>query len=538
MYSVLVVDDELEQRRAVIDRVQWEKAGFTVVGDAENGIEALDLLEQLKPDLILTDIKMPLMTGLELAEQVRALRPVTKFVILSGYDTFEYAREALKYNVVRYLLKPISAAEMTEELGKVKAQMDAEFAQLKAGLSEENTKMRLEKTELLLPLLLGNGEDMPKEAELLQRASALDLLPQAKAYFVVVVTKFKRRDGTSATSPGHIDFVNHILRKYASAESFFVNGRIVTLIIGTEEDLDRKMQLPVTELTQSAEKRLEETCTVGISQTVDKLSLCDLACAQAINARRYTADGAGNIRYIEDQERRSSAEFENIEKAVYQLEQLLKFGNGEEIRQFLEALFQENGADSGDYLLLQIMATVQRSMQVLSGQEDFFELSQGVPLFGNRLSFRFADEYKREVTELCISARDRIAHSQRKESEAICDRALQLIREEYKREDLSLTGAAEKLGVSPNYLSALLKKKRDKNFVSLVTEERMKEASNLLLCTTMKIFEISEKCGYSDQHYFSYCFKKYYGESPNKYREKRLGAGNDKGEGNDQSQSH
>ena len=101
MYSVLVVDDEIRQREAVIKSVDWEKAGFNIVGDAENGIEAIEQLEKLEPDLILTDIKMPLMTGLELAARAREIRPATKFVILSGYDDFEYAQEAFKYNVIR-----------------------------------------------------------------------------------------------------------------------------------------------------------------------------------------------------------------------------------------------------------------------------------------------------------------------------------------------------------------------------------------------------------------------------------------------------
>ena len=90
-YTVLVVEDEENQRRALIDRVQWEKAGFTVVGEAENGAEALDKVELLEPDLILTDIRMPLITGLELAARVREMRPATQIVILSGYDSFEYA---------------------------------------------------------------------------------------------------------------------------------------------------------------------------------------------------------------------------------------------------------------------------------------------------------------------------------------------------------------------------------------------------------------------------------------------------------------
>ena len=94
MYTVLIADDEAELRQAIIENVDWNRAGFEVVGGAENGVEALELVEELKPDLVLTDIRMPLMTGLELAAKIREVRPATNIVILSGYDDFQYARAA------------------------------------------------------------------------------------------------------------------------------------------------------------------------------------------------------------------------------------------------------------------------------------------------------------------------------------------------------------------------------------------------------------------------------------------------------------
>lgn len=526
MYSVLVVDDEIRQREAVIKSEEWEKAGFNVVGDAENGIEALELLETLEPDLILTDIKMPLMTGLELASRVREIRPATKLVILSGYDDFEYAQEAFKYNVIRYLLKPISASELSEEFAKIKTEMDEEFERLKTGSSNEETELRLKKTEFLLPLLLGTGEDIYTVDELKNSAKQLGLIKNNSDCFSVVVSKFKTFGGENKTESHHIDFVNSIIGKYAVCESFFVNGRIVTLVTSEPEEMSTKLRLPVIELVQSAKKLFNQKCTIGISQTVNDPSLLSLACTQAITARRYTSDGAGDIRFINDQERKSSCELENIEKSVYRLEQLLKVGNKSEISEFLENILSGKNRDGIDYLIIQILATAHRCVSVLSDSDALSELFSSNNFFTSRLSFDFNEQYKKELISLCLYARDIISRSQRHESEAICDRALQIINDEYMNEDLSLTDASEKLGVSPNYLSALIKKTKAQNFVALVTDRRMKAASDLLLCTSMKIFEVSQKCGYSDQHYFSYCFKKYYGMSPNKYREEHLGAGN------------
>lgn len=526
MYSVLVVDDEARQREAVIKSVDWQGAGFNVVGDAENGIEALEQLEKLEPDLILTDIKMPLMTGLELARKVREVRPATKLVILSGYDDFEYAQEAFKYNVIRYLLKPISAQELGDELVKIREEMDYEFEQLKSGTSDENTSIRLEKAEFLLPLLLGTGDDNYPDEVLLQTAKRLGIVKSDGDCFSVVVSKFRNLQGKNVTESHHMDFVNAIVGKYADCESFLVNGRIVTLVTSTPADMSTKLRLPVIEMVQSAKKLLSQKCTIGISQTVDRPSLLAFACTQAITARRYTSDGAGDIRYINDQEPKSSFEYEAVDKSVDRLEQLLKVGTKQEINDYLEEILAGKSRGGIDYLIIQILATAHRCVSVLSDANALSELFSSNNFITSRLSFDYNDRYKKELISLCLNARDMISRSQRHESESICDKALQIINNEYMNEDLSLTDASEKLGVSPNYLSALIKKTKSQNFVSLVTERRMKAASDLLLCTSMKIFEISQKCGYSDQHYFSYCFKRYYGMSPNKYREEHLGSGN------------
>lgn len=526
MYSVLVVDDEARQREAVIKSVDWQGAGFNVVGDAENGIEALEQLEKLEPDLILTDIKMPLMTGLELARKAREVRPATKLVILSGYDDFEYAQEAFKYNVIRYLLKPISAQELGDELVKIREEMDYEFEQLKSGTSDENTSIRLEKAEFLLPLLLGTGDDNYPDEVLFQTAKRLEIVKSDGDCFSVVVSKFKNLQGKNVTESHHMDFVNAIVGKYADCESFLVNGRIVTLVTSTPAGMSTKLRLPVIEMVQSAKKLLSQKCTIGISQTVDRPSLLAFACTQAITARRYTSDGAGDIRYINDQEPKSSFEYEAVDKSVDRLEQLLKVGTKQEINDYLEEMLAGKSRGGIDYLIIQILATAHRCVSVLSDANALSELFSSNNFITSRLSFDYNERYKKELISLCLNARDMISRSQRHESESICDKALQIINNEYMNENLSLTDASEKLGVSPNYLSALIKKTKSQNFVSLVTERRMKAASDLLLCTSMKIFEISQKCGYSDQHYFSYCFKRYYGMSPNKYREEHLGSGN------------
>ena len=107
LYRIILVDDEEEVRKSIIRKIKWEENGFLVVGDAENGEDALEKIEALEPDLILTDIRMPYMDGLTLAERVRQKYPSMKIVIFSGYDDFEYAKQAIKLNVTEYILKPV-----------------------------------------------------------------------------------------------------------------------------------------------------------------------------------------------------------------------------------------------------------------------------------------------------------------------------------------------------------------------------------------------------------------------------------------------
>ena len=108
MYTIVVADDEEDLRRTIIRKIDWESIGFQVVGEAENGVEALELVTKNEPDLLLTDIRMPFISGLELARQVREVRPSTQIAFLSGYDDFSYAQEAIRYNIISYLLKPNS----------------------------------------------------------------------------------------------------------------------------------------------------------------------------------------------------------------------------------------------------------------------------------------------------------------------------------------------------------------------------------------------------------------------------------------------
>ena len=227
MYTVVFADDEIELRQAILQRIDWAGLGFSVVADAENGVEALEAVEQYEPDLLITDIRMPLMTGIELARRVREVCPATQIVFLSGYDDFGYAQEAIRYNVISYLLKPISAAELSEELGHIRAKMDARLEELRHAGADPQTEKRLAETEFLLPLLLGTSDDFERDEVLYARAAEIGLFETPPKRFCVAVAKFRGADGQNRTTARHIPLTETILSKYISVCVFLVNGRVV-----------------------------------------------------------------------------------------------------------------------------------------------------------------------------------------------------------------------------------------------------------------------------------------------------------------------
>ena len=162
MYTVVIADDEEELRGAIVRKVDWQAVGFKVVGEAENGIEALELVEKLEPDLLITDIKMPFISGIDLARRVREIRPSMHIAFLSGYDDFKYAQQAIQYNIISYLLKPISLEELTKEMGVIKEKIDKKFMEFGAkgqGVSSLRAN-EPEIAELLMSLLMDDSSDV------------------------------------------------------------------------------------------------------------------------------------------------------------------------------------------------------------------------------------------------------------------------------------------------------------------------------------------------------------------------------------------
>ena len=228
IYTVIVADDEDELREAVCTMIPWEALGFHLVGSASNGLDALELVERLEPDLLLTDIRMPFISGIELARQVREIRPAMHRAFLSGLDDFEYAKQAIQYNIISYMLKPLTMDGLAAELKSIHEKIDARYA----GLRRADTA-HADRAAFLIPLVLEHYDSAPDDLEdrLRNTAAELGLLRGTDDCSALVVLAAVL-DGPTDYEAGFTQLVEQSANKYLRHFVFYCCGRVVAVLLG------------------------------------------------------------------------------------------------------------------------------------------------------------------------------------------------------------------------------------------------------------------------------------------------------------------
>ena len=405
LYTVVVADDEDELREAVCRMIPWQELGFRLVGSASNGLDALQLVEKREPDLLLTDIRMPFISGIELARQVREIRPAMNIAFLSGYDDFEYAKQAIQYNIISYMLKPLTMEGLAKELRVIRQKIDAQFALFRQSAQPASPGQDA-RTAVLMPLVLDEYADLdPEHARVSAQKAGILRDREDDPHFTVMVASLLDEEGINRTEPSFVATVDRLAGKYLRGISFYTGGKVTTVLMGNPSDFEEYTHILADEIPQVAVRVLGLRCRIGVSRIVESLTELHDAYRQAMEALRQ--------------------------------------GGTESPAQFI-----------GD-------------------------LAPAV-----------------------------------KGGEALCKRALEAIEQHYSDPDLSLVSLSGMLAVSPNHLSACIKKYAGETFINILIRTRMDAARQLLTTSPLKIQQVAARCGYTDQHYFSYCFKKYGGESP------------------------
>lgn len=534
--KVFLVEDEMVIRRGIKNSIDWEKEGYIFCGEASDGELAYPMIIKEKPDILITDIRMPFMDGLELCKLVKKELPNIKILILSGYDEFDYAKEAIRLGVTEYLLKPISSGKLLEALNGVSESIrrekeDKDLVRKYMEEMRENTEH--EKQKFFEQMIAGNlsmadALETGKKYEMNLSAGMYNLL-----LFRFTLGEENRKSGELL---GEAEYAIEKLTErleYVFEFQRGVEGWAFLLMADNEEQMSER----VKELSKDLEEIMKNYSTIayfgGIGQPVARLRELEESFREAERAlaARFTMElnriisvedirMAQNVDTLDDIEIMS---FGEIEKTRTMLEKFLNNGAEDEIDEFVDVYINELPEENlksvlmRQYIIMDAYIVMMSFCEKIEGIEGEMQ-AQSEELKNSMKTIQTLEEIKNYIRMLLkkiIGVRDTI--SGRRYSDII-EIAKDQIRKTYMSDEISLNTIAAEVGMSPSYFSSIFSKEMGKTFVEYLTEIRMDRAKELLMCSSMKISEIGYEVGYKDPHYFSYIFKKTQNCTPKEFR--------------------
>ena len=530
--KVFLVEDEVIIRSGVKKSINWEQEGYEFVGEASDGELAYPMILKEKPDILITDIRMPFMDGLELSRLVKKELPDIKILILSGYDEFEYAKKAIKIGVTEYLLKPISAAKLTEVLNAVaetirqeneeKNLLETYFAEMRE--NTERDKMRLFEKLLMGDLSMG---------EILEAGERFGMNLGASCYKIVLF-KILANLENHVYAEQMVDACSSVEQAASMMEGVYVfqrgvEGWAFLLTAQDEKSMEESAKILYQNLKQAMKNYTQLEYFGGIGSTVPRI--------RSLKQSFREADRAFAARFVEEANQIiSQKEFEKsqmeeglkmqgvvqIGKSREMLQKFLSNGTREEVKAFSDAYIsrieEENIRSTmvRQYVVIDVCIVILSFCERISSanrlQEEAEELQKMMQ------TIHSLSEIKKYVVRLLNEAIElRDAERGRRYSDLIAA-AKKEIENHYMTEEISLNTVAISVGMSPSYFSSIFSKEAGKTFVEYLTEVRIEKAKEFLMCSSMKTSEIGYEVGYKDPHYFSYIFKKVQGCSPKEYR--------------------
>ena len=534
--KVFLVEDEMVIRRGIKNSIDWEKEGYIFCGEASDGELAYPMIIKEKPDILITDIRMPFMDGLELCKLVKKELPNIKILILSGYDEFDYAKEAIRLGVTEYLLKPISSGKLLEALNGVSESIrrekeDKDLVRKYMEEMRENTEH--EKQKFFEQMIAGNlsmadALETGKKYEMSLSAGMYNLL-----LFRFTLGEENRKSGELL---GEAEYAIEKLTErleYVFEFQRGVEGWAFLLMADNEEQMSER----VKELSKDLEEIMKNYSTIayfgGIGQPVARLRELEESFREAERAlaARFTMElnriisvddirMAQNVDTLDDIEITS---FGEIEKTRTMLEKFLNNWVEDEIDEFVDVYINELPEENlksvlmRQYIIMDAYIVMMSFCEKIEGIEGEMQ-AQSEELKNSMKTIQTLEEIKNYIRMLLkkiIGVRDTI--SGRRYSDII-EIAKDQIRKTYMSDEISLNTVAAEVGMSPSYFSSIFSKEMGKTFVEYLTEIRMDRAKELLMCSSMKTSEIGYEVGYKDPHYFSYIFKKTQNCTPKEFR--------------------
>ncbi len=537
MIKLFLVEDEIIMRTGIKNNIDWEAEGIEFVGEASDGELAYPQIQKLKPDILITDIKMPFMDGLELTELVRKDFPDMKIIILSGYDEFSYAQKALRLNVTEYLLKPITSKKLLESIRREVDAIEKSRKELEyIDLTEEVRKERrtLEK-QMFFRKMIGNELPM---SEILEKGKELGMELSASWYQVILCFI----DTTGGKAESYSEYQNTVLweinQMFSKEEGWYdfdrgTEGMAILAMGDRQEELAEKTERNLKKIVEIVKKYPEAEYFIGVGSYVNRL--------RQLGDSYNDANRAFSHRYMQ----KESAIFDNnnlskipkgnpmdihsidinrIDRKI--VNSFLHMGAVDEVPHFITEYFGCMGSQNVQSVIFLQYITMDIYFCVVSFLEEigygiddvtdqYSDINDVVRLF---TTLDKVKKYFKKVLTSSIKLRDQIS---RKKFGQVLEKAKEYIEENYNQEDISLNTVAAHVNVSSNYFSTIFSQEMGKTFTEYLTELRMKKAKELLMTTNKKASEIAYDVGYKDSHYFSFLFKKTQGCTTKEYRKRK-----------------
>ncbi len=520
MLKIFLVEDEMIMREGIKKNIDWEAENFQFVGDAADGELAYPLIIQKKPDILITDIKMPFMDGLELSRLVKAELPDIKIIILSGYDEFDYAKEAIDIGIAEYMLKPVTSAKLLETLHRVeKMILDEQEKRSAKGSLDAKMKFfrKLVSGSVSVSLLLKEGRELGMELAaseynlLLLQLFLGDDVDEVHSHIAEIRQGFR---GFQETYP-------NIEVAYRGREEFWF------LLKGTQEyplsSLENDMKAAIEQLVK-VEHQTQYFGVLGKgTERLGDLSVCYEEANKKF-AHRFLEERDRIYEVSADEKAALDLESLNLSQTDRKaLEQFLSTGLQEDVAAFIDTYFDKAGGKNIQSILFRQYVMMDIYIITMSfSQKMGYKKQELAALYGDEQEFMKVfssiEDTKAYLQKLLEKAIDLREKAQPRKYDTLLKQAQDYIEAHYHEYDISLNSVAASVNLSPNHFSAIFSQELGETFIEYLTKIRMEKAKELLRTTSKKSTEIAYEVGYKDAHYFGSLFKKTQNCTPKEYR--------------------
>lgn len=535
MYKIVIVDDDMLIRKGIRNVIRWKDLECEICAEASSGDEALKVIEEVKPDIVITDIKMPNMDGIELIDRTKKIIPQCKIVILTAYREFEYAQRAIKYGAFDFLLKPTKVEDIINVVQKAINEIKKEKTIVEE-LEKINSILK-EKLPILRENFLFNVifEMISNEDEILQMATFYEI--EIGSFLMILAecsTKEERgRQNTHLYLLGISNMLNDFLSNDFTIYTIYLNNSQAVYIVSSKKELEKEEEKRFFELLSQLKKAAVECFNIdltlavstwgkGIVQLPDKYK----ECIDAINYRFYFdeediiyyKDLSHFFMYVDDRKLKNLkneillsvryGNYSNINNLLLELEETLKKSKSD--KQYIFNFY---------YLLLIEINMIKAQLSSAINKPDNQEMFESIDYFNEIIKCKNLSELSNILRISIQRTIEEVQKHNLNKMGSLIKKVIDYIKENYHSGEISLSDISEKFFVSPSYLSRLFKKETGKNLSDFINEYRIEKAKQLLLTTDLKTYEVADRVGIPDPHYFSRLFKRYTGYSPSEYKE-------------------